>query len=87
MCFAASLGSAWQGWEHGGKGGRGQTAPRSHELCCTSPFPSPHLAGGRKKREGGRMEKGRERRRVEERVGRGGRRGKVKREDAKRKEE
>ena len=33
------------------------------------------------------MEKGRERRRVEERVGRGGRRGKVKREDAKRKEE
>ena len=86
MCFAASLGSAWQGWEHGGKGGRGQTAPRSHELCCTSPFPSPHLAGGRKKREGGRMEKGRERR-VEERVGRGGGRGKVKREDAKRKEE
>ena len=60
MCLAVSLGSAWQGWERGEKGGRGQTAPRSHELCCRSPFPSPHLAGGRRKEEGGRRVGGRE---------------------------
>ena len=53
-CSAVSLGSAWQDQEHEGKDGKDQTAPRSHELCCTSPFPSPHLARGRReKREGG----------------------------------
>ena len=58
-CLAVSLGSARQAQEHEGKGGRDQTAPRSHELCCMSLFPSPHSARGRREKREGRREGGR----------------------------